>query len=59
MKKHHWYVTIGGILATVAPIGALVVPFVGQLHGAGVGVAVAGLIDWWFTSAVKDTRWPN
>jgi hypothetical protein len=43
MQKHHWYVVIGTLLAGIAPF----IPVVRTLHSAGLGVFVAGCIDWY------------
>jgi len=43
MKKHHVYIAVGGLLAALTQAYPAVFP----LHGAGLGVVVAGLIDWY------------
>lgn len=48
MQKHHWYVVIGSALAVSAKLIATVVPAFGAVHGAGIGIAIAGCIDWYF-----------
>ena len=46
MEKHHIYVLLGVALAIFGGGLAPLVPFLEGLHGAGLGVAIAGLIDW-------------